>query len=34
MKGYNPTGRDFQFTEDDIDDVNKSELEEIERKKK
>lgn len=34
MKGYNPTGRDFEFTEEDIDDVNKSELEEIERKKK
>ena len=33
MKGYNPTGRDFQFTEKDIDDVNKSEKEEIEKNK-
>ena len=34
MKGYNPTGRDFEFTEEDIDDVNKSELEEMERKRR
>jgi hypothetical protein len=34
MKGYNPTGRDFQYTEKDIDTVNKSEKEEIEKNKR
>ena len=30
---YNPADRDFQRTEDDIDDVSKSEKEELERRK-
>ena len=28
MKGYNPTARDFQRTEEDIDDISKSEKDE------
>lgn len=31
--GYNPTNRDFQRTEEDIDDVSKSEKEELEKRK-
>ena len=30
---YNPTGRDFQRTEEDIDNVSKSEKEELEERK-
>ena len=33
MKDYNPADRDFQRTEDEIDDVSKSEKEELERRK-
>ena len=33
MKGYNPADRDFQRTEEDIDDVSKSEKEELEKQK-
>ena len=29
MKGYNPTARDFQRTEEDIDSVSQSEKEEL-----
>ena len=32
-KGYDPTDRDFQRTEGDIDDVSKSEKEELEKRK-
>ena len=32
-KGYDPTDRDFQRTEEDIDDVSKSEKEELEKRK-
>jgi hypothetical protein len=32
-KGYNPGDRDFQRTEEDIDDVSKSEKEELEKRK-
>ena len=32
--GYNPTDRDFQRTEEDIDDVSKSEKEALEERKK
>jgi len=32
MKGYNPTARDFQRTEEDIDSVSESEKEELEVK--
>lgn len=28
MKGYNPTNRDFQRTEEDIDNISKSEKDE------
>ena len=31
---YNPKNRDFQRTEDDIDDVSKSEKEELEKRKR
>ena len=31
--GYNPGNRDFQRTEEDIDDVSKSEKEELEKRK-
>ena len=30
---YDPTNRDFQRTEEDIDDISKSEKEELERRK-
>jgi len=33
MKDYNPADRDFQRTEDEIDDVSKSEKEELEKRK-
>ncbi|HEX5154323.1 MAG TPA: hypothetical protein VFW07_22905 [Parafilimonas sp.] len=33
MKDYNPGDRDFQRTEEDIDNVSKSEKEELERRK-
>ena len=33
MQSYNPKDRDFQRTEDDIDDVSKSEKEELEKRK-
>jgi hypothetical protein len=32
MKGYKPTARDFQHTEEDIDSVSQSEKEELEAK--
>jgi len=32
MKGYNPTARDFQRTEEDTDSVSQSEKEELEEK--
>jgi hypothetical protein len=32
-EGYNPANRDFQRTEDEIDDVSKSEKEELEKRK-
>jgi len=32
-KDYNPANRDFQRTENDIDDVSKSEKEELEKRK-
>jgi hypothetical protein len=32
-KNYNPADRDFQRTEDDIDNVSKSEKEELEKRK-
>ena len=31
--GYDPRNRDFQRTEEDIDDVSKSEKEELEKRK-
>ena len=31
--GYNPGNRDFQRTEEDIDDVSESEKEELEKRK-
>ena len=31
-KNYNPADRDFQRTEEDIDDVSKSEKEELEKR--
>jgi hypothetical protein len=33
MKGYNPKDRDFQRTEEDLDDVSKSEKETLEEEK-
>ena len=33
MNGYDPTNRDFQRTKEDIDDISKSEREELERRK-
>ncbi len=33
MTGYAPTNRDFQLTKEDIDDISKSEREELERRK-
>lgn len=32
-KGYNPANRDFQRTENETDDVSKSEKEEMEKRK-
>ena len=32
MKGYNPTDRDFQRTEEDIDNVSKSERDALNEK--
>jgi len=34
MKGYNRTARDFEFTEEHLDDVNKSEKEQVEANKR
>ena len=34
IAGYNPANRDFQRTEDDLDNVSKSEKDELERRKK
>jgi hypothetical protein len=34
MSGYNPTARDFEGTEADIDEVNKSEKEFLEKTRK
>jgi hypothetical protein len=33
MKGYNPKDRDFQRTEEDLDDVSKSEKETLKEEK-
>ena len=33
MKGYNPKDRDFQRTEQDLDNISKSEKEALEEKK-
>lgn len=33
MQGYNPANRDFQRTEKDLDEVSKSEKEELEKRK-
>jgi hypothetical protein len=33
IKNYDPSDRDFERTEEDIDDVSKSEKEELERRK-
>ena len=34
VKNYDPTNRDFQRTEADIDNISKSEKEELEKRKK
>ncbi len=34
MKGYNPADRDFQRTEEDVDNVSGSEKEALEKKRK